>query len=258
MCPWYFTLKGLISERPNLVPVGLGNNTAKYDRSILLRKQGTDGTGPNQTADDLLDSKELGEPVEDQEHENDLTDAPSPDIKVTTGENKVPVKKERSIPAKQSRSQVDRIADAEMARLDCKKAKLEVEQERLKSIKSIAVAKAQEKTHRTVEVRQAELNIEREKMRMDHDYRMEMLKLGRILPPSPNATSLHGFQPYQTAWNFLSPLPSSQSSAIPPPSTPSEETPLEDPLCSSLEESSGGDHQNGLQMKSNSSNGGGC
>ena len=47
-CPWYFTLKGLISECPNAVPIGLGNNTAEYDTSILVNRQYRDA-GPSNT-----------------------------------------------------------------------------------------------------------------------------------------------------------------------------------------------------------------
>lgn len=34
-CPWFFEMRDLIAERPNMVPVGLGNSTTDIDPSIL-------------------------------------------------------------------------------------------------------------------------------------------------------------------------------------------------------------------------------
>ncbi|KDQ50999.1 hypothetical protein JAAARDRAFT_51024 [Jaapia argillacea MUCL 33604] len=47
LIPWYWHMKGLILEHPNLVPVGLGNSTSKVNRSVLLavkeEESGSDG-----------------------------------------------------------------------------------------------------------------------------------------------------------------------------------------------------------------------
>ncbi|KIL54973.1 hypothetical protein M378DRAFT_18368 [Amanita muscaria Koide BX008] len=34
-CPWYWNLKAIISDRPSIVPTGLGNNSSGYDVSLL-------------------------------------------------------------------------------------------------------------------------------------------------------------------------------------------------------------------------------
>ena len=34
--PWYWRLKAIISEYPNHVPAGIGNNSSGYDLSLLL------------------------------------------------------------------------------------------------------------------------------------------------------------------------------------------------------------------------------
>lgn len=34
--PWFFNIRSLIGERPNIIPAGIGNNTSGYDTSILL------------------------------------------------------------------------------------------------------------------------------------------------------------------------------------------------------------------------------
>jgi hypothetical protein len=40
-CPWFFKLKAIIDERPNAVPVGVGNNSSGYDASILASSRNT-------------------------------------------------------------------------------------------------------------------------------------------------------------------------------------------------------------------------
>lgn len=214
-CPWYFTLKRLISERPNLVPVGLGNNTTDYNTSILL-DQGSNEAGPSNAGANPLDSlsDEPKEITEDLEIEGDT---PSSDTKATTKGKKTAVKKEHVVPAKRARSQVDRIADTEVARLECQKVKFEAKQERIKSLAGVASVKAQEKSHMMVEIRQAELDLERERMKLNHEYRLEALKRGHVIPPSfqdshsqPTPSYTIPSQPYPAMWPPSSPFPISQ------------------------------------------------
>jgi hypothetical protein len=40
--PWFFNLRDLVSNRPNLVPHGLGNNDSQIDSSILLASSEVD------------------------------------------------------------------------------------------------------------------------------------------------------------------------------------------------------------------------
>lgn len=35
-CPWYWVFTPFILEHPNLVPAGIGNNTTKYDVTLLV------------------------------------------------------------------------------------------------------------------------------------------------------------------------------------------------------------------------------
>jgi len=230
-----------------MVPVGLGNNTTEYDTSILL-DQGDNETGPPNTGDGLDDNDEPNETTENQEPRGDNKDAidsSSPDAKVTTIK-KVAIKKESIVPAKRTRSQVDRIADAEIARFDTKKAKFETEQQRFKTLESVGLAKAREKTRQAVEVRQAELEVEKERIRTNHEYRMEMLKCGRIPPPDPRlSTSLDSFPPYPATWPSSAPFVSSQPYTTPytaPYTAPQPPVPVEAPLPPPEHSRSGGQH----------------
>jgi hypothetical protein len=213
-CPWYFTLKGLISERPNLTPVGLGNNAANYDTSILLNHENnqmdsSDGEADESNSDETKTTK-------NQENEGDPTSNAKPAAKG----KKVTIKKEGVVPSKRTRSQIDRIADTEVARYECKKAKFDSDQQRARMLVNVASAKAEAKSRTSVEIRQAELNLERERMKLDHEYRMATLKYHGVLPSS----SQGGVQFYPTSWQspppfdpqrFSSSQPSSGSQLVP-------------------------------------------
>ena len=53
-CPWYWQLKAIISERPNQVPVGIGNNASNYDVSLLLASAHTLELGDT-SSDGIID-----------------------------------------------------------------------------------------------------------------------------------------------------------------------------------------------------------
>jgi hypothetical protein len=51
--PWFWTVKGFISKRPNLVPTGVGNNSTGYDVSILQKGTISDhGDGDGRGSED--------------------------------------------------------------------------------------------------------------------------------------------------------------------------------------------------------------
>jgi hypothetical protein len=39
--PWFFEVRELISERPNLIPVGIGNNNTEIDMTTYLQDSNT-------------------------------------------------------------------------------------------------------------------------------------------------------------------------------------------------------------------------
>lgn len=194
-CPWYFPLKDLISECPNVIPVGLGNNTQIYDTSLLSGHNVNRPTArPSETVDPsnnkgLGDAKEKG--AEDHVAPVNLS-SPGAETAVGGGQTKkaigtdlsVTIKKENVILAKRGvRSQVDRIADTKIAQLKCKKIKLKTEQQCLKASENVASVKMREKAHWDVEIRKSEMELQKEKMHMDQEYRLGMPKHGHIVEP---------------------------------------------------------------------------
>ncbi|KAJ8508237.1 hypothetical protein ONZ45_g9461 [Pleurotus djamor] len=92
-CPWYWTVKSFIMERPNLVPAGVGNNTSDFDTSLLGVQPGTEeatdaiatNTGltatRNDNSDDDNDSTH-DDAADDSSDEIDqlMSDADEPDL----------------------------------------------------------------------------------------------------------------------------------------------------------------------------------
>ncbi|KAJ6534353.1 hypothetical protein B0H19DRAFT_1272073 [Mycena capillaripes] len=54
--PWFFNVRALIAARPNLQPVGLGNNDSEFDTSLLLpTTDGDTSSAPDNTLDYTID-----------------------------------------------------------------------------------------------------------------------------------------------------------------------------------------------------------
>ena len=185
-------MKGLISERQNLVPAGLGNNTSQHDTSLLL-DQDNEASTPDHK-DDPFSGDELND--DDKDNEDGIKSFNAGATKHTKAGvmvdqpkkgNSTNTKKEDAMPANQ-KSRVDRIADTEIARLGCKKAKFDTKQQRLRTFEAVASVKGREETRRAVEVRQAELAAEKERVKMEYEYRMEMFRLGHTAPSPPKFT----------------------------------------------------------------------
>ncbi|KAF8144875.1 hypothetical protein K438DRAFT_569258 [Mycena galopus ATCC 62051] len=60
-CPWYFEMRELIGQRPNLVPTGLGDSTTPIDDGVLMPNPSTENSVAPPVADDETDALGLKE-----------------------------------------------------------------------------------------------------------------------------------------------------------------------------------------------------
>ncbi|KAJ6527138.1 hypothetical protein B0H19DRAFT_1335159 [Mycena capillaripes] len=77
--PWFFNMRDLIAARPNLQPVGLGNNNSGFDIDLLLRTHDGDDTS-SAAADDTQDlPSQLSDPVDisSESDDEDLLTGPT-------------------------------------------------------------------------------------------------------------------------------------------------------------------------------------
>ncbi|KAJ7080915.1 hypothetical protein B0H15DRAFT_953272 [Mycena belliarum] len=88
--PWFWSIRSLIAERPNLRPVGIGNNASDVDTSLLFpehdavdrpRASSFDSDFPEHLADAPRESSELGanDPDRDRDTGDDDEDSDSDD-----------------------------------------------------------------------------------------------------------------------------------------------------------------------------------
>lgn len=164
-CPYFFEMRELIGQRPNHVPVGLGNNDTAVDTSAILRRspEFTAGGDFGGYVSEEWDIEEQS-PQAQAEHENE-DETPDNGIKgvlstkrkvsdiTATAPEKAPARKK-----KQKKDEFVEIAQAE-----------EVTRQ-----KEMDVAKARaEKDIVRAQIKLARIELEREKLRDQRERRQE-------------------------------------------------------------------------------------
>jgi hypothetical protein len=84
-CPWYWNLKAIISDRPSVVPTGLGNNSSRYDVSLL---DATSSHPASEFDTDVLDLDDETESGIYNEDEDELDEGNSDNDKGELAEEK--------------------------------------------------------------------------------------------------------------------------------------------------------------------------
>lgn len=73
-CPWYWEMSALIGERPNVTPVGLGNNQSDYDTSLLMPNESEGDDNSNLDDIDIKETIDIGDDEDSVDHK-DIYDA---------------------------------------------------------------------------------------------------------------------------------------------------------------------------------------
>jgi hypothetical protein len=189
--PWYFEMKDLVSERPNVKPVGIGNSGSEIDMGGYLGK-----SDDEETPHSCPLSEDENEGERDQEcNDVELKDEDD-DSLVSTKRKFVLTKKTAarsgsSTPAikhkpKKARTVVEKFSDVAKAQeetvqksLDMKMKRIEANKEtniaRIKAREQIRVEK--ERVRKEIEVEK--IRLERDKLQMEHEIRMAQLGMSR-------------------------------------------------------------------------------
>ncbi|KAJ7667218.1 hypothetical protein B0H17DRAFT_1142901 [Mycena rosella] len=218
--PWFFHVRDLIASRPNLQPVGIGNNKSDINTSILLPGHGDDTSSNfddvdlrsqlSEGPDDVLSQgPDPSEPMIDVSSgsDNDMPEALATSVKrkaLDAPEKDKPVKKKTkaapatSTPAaaapavpKKSASTKDRFSATIVAEEETQQRALAVKKEKNDAKKEVALKKiAMECDVRLVKARSKEkekkqkLQLAKLKMDQEHQYRMAQLQQPRAGPSS--------------------------------------------------------------------------
>jgi hypothetical protein len=190
--PWLWEMKALISERPNLTPVGLGNSETTFDMSIFEAEYKTDGDG--------------SKPVTDEDEDADL-DADAADVNAADAADLLDADDEDdediSIPRKRpadsgnsaKKKPVQQARKAKASKQDIHRDKKLKPMDRFADIaaveeatnqKSLDLKKLQSQAAMARIKAKADIRIQRDKLRgelrmlekkQEHDFRMAQLNL---------------------------------------------------------------------------------
>jgi len=222
--PWFFEMRSLISERPNLVPMGVGNGSSAIDSELLVAPSKEATPSDDEGGDhDHGSIKSLNWDLERDEGDSD---------KEVVADNKAGVKRKRepgetdsdvfvdtkktkphagkskltvATPVRPSstkpKNMVERFAEVAKIEEETVQRQLELKKFRLKGSSDVAMAGIKAKAHTKVErdKRKAELMLQ--KSRQDHKYRMAELQARTQANPShyaPNPSHGRGSHPWLT------------------------------------------------------------
>jgi hypothetical protein len=208
-CPWFFTMRDLIAERPNIIPTGIGNSTSVMDSSVLAGSnldseiEGTpdelgiltdslarDDEGRHTTTGD----EGRSEPLTDAPTGTGMGDSETPPPAHPTGSSSNLKRKQEDSSRSASASGLGGSNSKQRGPGASKKTKFEEfagiaaseEQTRQKEIdlaksKIVASAQVQVETQKAkVELKKAKVELERmklESLAMKKDYKMERMRL---------------------------------------------------------------------------------
>ena len=220
-------MRELISEHPNIVPVGIGNSTSVIDMSTYLK--------PASNPDDYEAPNSVGASDEEQDNEviasttsdgQEITDMDADDgdngdeihipvKRKSTGTPKLNTPAGSSMPSikqenKKTRTMMEKFSDVAKAQEETVLKSMDVKVRRLEltTDTDIARIKAQEriqveKDKRRVELKMQKLKLEQEKLRMEHELKLAQLRASHpaqapatshIVPPSfSSGSSSHAF-----------------------------------------------------------------
>ncbi|KAJ7255866.1 hypothetical protein B0H12DRAFT_1113173 [Mycena haematopus] len=236
--PWFFRVRSLIGERPNLMPTGLGNNDSEVDTSLLLAsdRDGDDISSivPDDTTSNAPSSpRPVGSPAPIDVDDSD-SDLPAPSNllkrkKSDSGDVAVadvkPEKKKtkpapgisqpapKKTPAAKPATAKDKFAAVVVAEEETAQQALKVKQSKLSAQKEVELQRIKVKAQAKVEKERAKLELAKLKMKQEHEYRMEQLRMEagmgqRQAGPSTYGSTSH--TRYDTGFD-LRPLPTHSS-----------------------------------------------
>lgn len=221
--PWFWEMCSLIGERPNLRPVGIGNNDDEMDLSLLLQSDGNDrpsspeefpahlGFGDDDT--DAMHAGADGADVDDSDSDSERPakrkKAPTPDQVVVKKTKPQPaisaptVKSASSKPAKPTTAK-DKFTATVLAEEETEQVRLRLKKEQAKAKTSIALAqidaaarvkieKSKAKARVKGEEKIARLQLARDKIAQEHQFRMAQLHQSSHAAAGPSSMGRASF-----------------------------------------------------------------
>jgi hypothetical protein len=178
--PWFFEIRELIGERPNLTPTGLGNSTTSINLS-----EGTDLAGGNSDSEDdpgtrmQMKRKAGSDSNEASDDEGPVKDEEPIDLDTAHGQTASQTRKSMSITTKKGpgkkKGRIEEFADLAHAEEITRQKELEIS--KLRAERALAEAKAKAELRKVKVKAQHEKNqqhaqLRELKLKQDHDIRL--------------------------------------------------------------------------------------
>ena len=232
--PWFWTLKEIISERPNLVPTGIGNNDTGYDLDILLHGDSSETGGYLEESSGMSDGIGMGLEVEDEDAEGENEDevnegdtAPKgnkrkhqdADVDGKKSAKRVVVDEKKptapragkSTPAepssKKAKTGIERFADIAAREEETTQKALEVKRTKVQGKTDRAVAKV--KAQAEIQMNKDKLRAEYAQKKLEFEFKLQMAQQQQF---SGSPSSFSGHQD-QSGFSFNNTSYSSQASS---------------------------------------------
>ncbi|KAL0565562.1 hypothetical protein V5O48_016459 [Marasmius crinis-equi] len=224
--PWYFEMKLLLAERPNITPVGIGNSSTTLDVEADINSGKTNEEGEGEASAGNAGSG--SESSDDEEDTESQIDKPVQKAAPTTlAAKKTPAQPAKSQPAAKpekkapKKTKFQEFAELELA--EEKSREKELENQRLQTLQRREQVTWEGKVELAREERKAaERKMKHEarmkQMEQQHEFRMQMLRSQAgmtsawAMPPMSGTDSL-GVTPGSVQSAYLTPEPSNGRAA---------------------------------------------
>lgn len=180
MCPWYFRMKCILGEHPNVKPVGIGNSNSELDLDVLTSgtQDDTSGLEDNETIqlDENNDNDDGRNPqVEDQHGAKNKRSASTAgldeDVKPKSGTPARPNVSKPTVtgPKPKKVKGIEDLTEIAVAEETTRQKELDLDIQKSKEKESRAQARA--------EVEKAAIEAKREKAKLAHEVELMRLQL---------------------------------------------------------------------------------
>lgn len=248
--PWFWTLKEIISERPNLVPTGIGNNDAGYDLDILMHGDLSETGGYLEESSGLSDGIGMGLGIEDEDAEGGNEDEVNEgdtalrekkrkyqdadmdgkkSVKRVVVDEKKPTapRAGKSTPAepssKKTKTGIERFADIAAREEETMQKALEVKRTKVQGETDRAVAKV--KAQAEIQMNKDKLRAEYAQKKLEFEFKLQMAQQQQFHQFSGSPSSLFSGHQDQSGFSFNNTSYSSQASSGWQPNHASTSTP---------------------------------
>ncbi|KAF9484224.1 hypothetical protein BDN70DRAFT_872925 [Pholiota conissans] len=205
--PWYFVLRDLISERPNITPVGLGNTSTGFDLNLLGPQEpdnDSDDDNSNNGDDDDDDNNNSCQAIDDGtvseagSHGEDVKPDVKPDFSGKASRKRTGAKPSTSAaapkPPKKPKTSHEKFSEIAIKEEETTQKLLDIKKQKMANDSTVNVAQIQAKAQ--LKIRRAELQAQVIARREEHQFQLELARIQSRVGPSTASSASSSSSPF--------------------------------------------------------------